>query len=59
MTKIIARLTAHHRPIDSAVARERARLAPDPVHIAALKKRRLAIKDHLHRALTRRVTATA
>ncbi len=59
MTKMIDRLTALHRAIDSAVARERARLAPDPLHIAALKKRRLAIKDHLHRALTRRVTATA
>lgn len=59
MTKLIDRLTALHRAVDAAVARERARLAPDPLHIAALKKRRLAIKDRLHRALTRRTTATA
>lgn len=59
MTRLIDRLTALHRAIDTAVARERARLSPDPLRIAALKKRRLAIKDRIARALTRHETASA
>ena len=59
MTRLIDRLIALHRAIDTAVARERAHLIPDPVRLAALKKRRLAIKDRIHRALVRRVGATA
>ena len=58
MTRLIDRLTALHRAIDDAVLRERAHLIPDPFRIVALKKRRLAIKDRIHRALIRRI-ATA
>ena len=59
MTRMIDRLITLHRAIDTAVARERAYLIPDPVRLSALKKRRLAIKDRIHRALMRRITATA
>ncbi|WP_353203146.1 YdcH family protein [Sphingomonas sp.] len=58
MTRLIDRLITLHRAIDAAVLRERQHLIPDPLRIAALKKRRLAIKDRIHRALVRRL-ATA
>lgn len=58
MTRLIDRLTALHRAIDDAVLRERRHLIPDPFRIAALKRRRLVIKDRIHRALMRRI-ATA
>lgn len=59
MNRLIDRLNTLHRSIDAAVARESARLMPDPLRIAALKKRRLAIKDRLHRARAGRGPAIA
>ena len=53
MTRLIDRLITLHRAINEAVQRERRHLIPDPIRISALKKRRLAIKDRIHRALVR------
>ena len=50
MTHFVKRQIALHRRLDADVRRELARMAPDPVRVATLKKRKLAIKDRLARA---------
>lgn len=49
MTELIERLIAAHRLLNREIRRERIRRVPDPLRLAELKKRRLAIKDRLFR----------
>ncbi|MGY4399140.1 uncharacterized protein YdcH (DUF465 family) [Sphingomonas sp. UYAg733] len=51
MSIIVTRLIATHRALNQEIAREVRRRMPDAFRLATLKKRRLAIKDHLHRHL--------
>ncbi|MGH6616367.1 YdcH family protein [Sphingomonas sp.] len=58
MTVIVTRLIAAHRALNQEIAREVARRMPDGFRLATLKKRRLAIKDNLHRQLAAARRAT-
>ena len=49
VTELIERLIAAHRLLNREIRRERIRRVPDPLRLAELKKRRLAIKDRLFR----------
>lgn len=49
VTELIERLIAAHRLLNREIRRERIRRFPDPLRLAELKKRRLAIKDRLFR----------
>ncbi len=49
----IASLAADHRALEAAIREEARRAAPDFVQVAALKKRKLALKDQIA-ALSRR-----
>lgn len=47
MSAYVDRLVQAHRMVSRAIRHERARPAADSLHLARLKKRRLAIKDRL------------
>lgn len=49
----LASLSAEHRVLEEMIRAEHRRAAPDFAHLAALKRRKLAIKDHIL-ALSRR-----
>jgi hypothetical protein len=49
----LASLAADHRALEAAISEEARRAAPDFVQVAALKKRKLALKDQIA-ALSRR-----
>ena len=54
----LASLAAEHRSLDTLIREETRRSAPDFAHVAALKRRKLAIKDQLA-ALSRRAAPAA
>ena len=54
MSKLIFRLMTHHQQVDSALRLEQARRLPDFTRLQRLKKLKLAIKDRLAAAMTRR-----
>jgi hypothetical protein len=49
VTNVIERLIAAHQRLNRDIRHELARVAPDPLRLRELKKRRLAIKDRLFR----------
>jgi hypothetical protein len=49
VSNLIERLIAAHRILNRDIRRELAHRVPDPLRLAELKKRRLAIKDRLFR----------
>jgi hypothetical protein len=53
----LASLSAEHRLIDDLIRAEMRRPAPDFAHIAALKRRKLGIKDQISE-LSRRAAET-
>ncbi len=55
MNIMLDRLIAAHRALNHEIASEVSRRVPDGFRLATLKKRRLAIKDHLHRQLAAQI----
>ena len=61
MIKLLTRLAAAHHALNRKISAELARRMPDSLRLAALKRRRLAIKDRLHaaRAVAHRIAVQA
>ena len=55
MNIMLDRLIAAHRALNREIAGEVSRRVPDALRLATLKKRRLAIKDRLHRQLAAQI----